>query len=58
MSTKTASIAGNANLSKKEKEEAYNKAMELRKNNIKPGSLAAKANLVNDYNERNNKGDK
>ena len=32
--------------------------MELRKNNIKPGSLAEKANLVNDYNERNNKGDK
>ena len=58
MSTKTASFSGNANLSKKEKEEAYNKAMELRKNNIKPGSLAAKANLVNDYNERNNKGDK
>ena len=58
MSTKTASFSGNANLSKKEKEEAYNKAMELRKNNIKPGSLAEKANLVNDYNERNNKGDK
>ena len=45
-------------MTQKEKEEAYNKAMELRKNNIKPGSLAAKANLVNDYNERNNKGDK
>ena len=58
MSTKSGSLSQNANMSKKEKEEAYNKAMELRKNNIKPGSLASKANLVNDYNERNNKGEK
>ena len=57
MNTKAASLSGNANMSKKEKEEAYNKAMEARKNNIKPGSLAAKANMVSDYNARNNKGD-
>ena len=47
----------NSNMSKKEKEDAYNKAMEARKNNTKPGSLAAKANMVSDYNARNNKGD-
>ena len=56
MNTKATSL--NANMSKKEKEEAYNKAMEARKNSAKPGSLAAKANLVSDYNAKNNKGDK
>ena len=57
MNTKAGSLSGNANMTKKEKEEAYNKAMELRKNSAKPGSLASKANLVSDYNARNNKGD-
>ena len=57
MNTKTNNLSNNSNMSKKEKEEAYNKAMEARKNNIKPGSLAAKANMVSDYNARNNKGD-
>lgn len=57
MNTKAGSLSSNNNMSKKEKEDAYNKAMEIRKNNSKPGSLASKANLVSDYNARNNKGD-
>ena len=57
MNTKNNSLSAAANMSKKEKEDVYNKAMELRKNNTNPGSLAAKANMVSDYNARNNKGD-
>lgn len=57
MNTKINSLSNVANMSKKEKEEAYNKAMEIRNNNIKPGSLAEKANMVSEYNARNNKGD-
>ena len=56
MNTKN-SISSKANLSKKDKEEAYNKMMEERNKKIQPGSLAAKANMVSDYNARNNKGD-
>ena len=37
-----------------EKEEALHKAMEYNKN-AKPGSIAAKANMVKEYNERNNR---
>lgn len=37
-----------------EKEEALRKAMEYNKN-AKPGSIAAKANMVKEYNERNNR---
>lgn len=57
LSTKSGSLSNSANMTKKEKEDAYNKAMEIRNNNVKPGSLASKANLVNDYNARNNKGE-
>ena len=57
MNTKNNSLSKSANLTKKEKEDAYNKAMEIRNNNTKPGSLASKANMVSDYNARNNKGD-
>lgn len=56
MSTKAA--ASTSNMTKQEKEDAYNKAMEARKNNTNPGSLASKANLVSAYNEKNSKGDK
>ena len=37
-----------------EKEEALRKAMEHNKN-AKPGSIAAKANMVREFNEKNNK---
>ena len=40
--------------SQAEKDAAYKSAME-RNRNAKPGSIAAKANMVRDYNERNNK---
>jgi len=56
MNTKAGSLS-TSGMSKKEKEEAYNKAMEARKSSAKPGSLASKANMVSDYNARNNKGD-
>ena len=57
MNTKSNSLSAAANMSKKEKEEAYNKAMELRNKSGNVGTLASKANLVNEYNARNNKGD-
>ena len=37
-----------------EKEEALRRAQEYN-NNAKPGSIAAKANMVKKYNEKNNK---
>lgn len=40
-------------ISNDDKEDALSKSAELRKN-AKPGSMASKANLVNDYNNRNN----
>ena len=40
--------------SQAEKDAAYKAAME-RNSKAKPGSIAAKANMVKDYNERNNK---
>ena len=63
--TKTKSIASRAayqnNSSKKssmaeeEKAEAIKKSTEYYNNNAKPGSLAAKAGMVKQYNEKNNK---
>lgn len=50
MNTKNVNRAG----SQEEKEEALRKAREYN-NNAKPGSIAAKANMVKQYNERNNK---
>ena len=55
-----ASMASKANantshLSQEEKDEAVKKSTEYyNKNNVKPGSLAAKANMVKQYNEKNN----
>lgn len=60
MSTKNISTPGLSDkadvskMSEKEKEEALTKAENLKKN-APAGSLAAKANLVREYNERNNK---
>ncbi len=55
--TSTASLSTRAMGSKavisKEKEEALNKAREAYSKNTNPNSIAAKANLVKDYNERN-----
>lgn len=45
-----------AAMTQEQKDEAMRKATEYyNKNAAKPGSLAAKANMVKDYNERNNK---
>ena len=55
-----ASMASKANantshLSQEEKDEAVKKSTEYyNNNNVKPGSLAAKANMVKQYNEKNN----
>ena len=38
-----------------EKEEAVRKSTEYYNKNAKPGSIAAKANMVKQYNEKNNK---
>ncbi len=50
----TKNIGVNSNMSQKQKEEALSRS-ESSRNNAKPGSLAEKANLVKQYNERNNK---
>lgn len=47
--------AGVKPLTKKEKEEAMKDSAGAYAKNAKPGSLAAKANLVKEYNEKNNK---
>ena len=53
MNTRTISSKAAINNSE-EKEEALRKAVEYSKN-AKPGSIAAKANMVREYNEKNNK---
>ena len=47
--------AKTTSLSQEEKDEAMKKSTEYYNKNAKPGSLAAKANMVRQYNERNNK---
>lgn len=42
-------------MSDEEREQAIKKATEYYNNNAKPGSIAAKANMVKQYNEKNNK---
>lgn len=45
-----------SNMTQEQKDEAMRKATEYyNRGNAKPGSLASKANMVRDYNERNNK---
>lgn len=53
MNTRSNSMASKANISQ-EKTDALNHAAEIREQ-AKAGSLASKANLVKDFNERNNK---
>ncbi len=63
LSTKNVNPAGNSISSKAsvkpltqaEKEEAMRKSTEYYSKNAKPGSLASKANMVRQYNEKNNK---
>jgi len=50
-----ASKAGVKPLTQEEKDAAMKKSTEYYNSNAKPGSLAAKANMVKQYNERNNK---
>ena len=42
-------------MTQEEKDEAMKKSTEYYNKNAKPGSLAAKANMVKQYNEKNNK---
>ena len=42
-------------MTEEEKAEAVKKSTEYYNNNAKPGSLASKANMVKQYNEKNNK---
>lgn len=54
----TRKVSTNANrttLTAAEREEAIRKSTEFYNKNAKPGSLAAKANMVKQYNEKNNK---
>lgn len=54
-SMNTRSISSKASMTSSEKEEALKKANEYYSKNAKPGSIAAKANMVKEYNEKNNK---
>jgi len=59
MNTKNAGMASKASISSKmtqeEKEEFVRKSTEYYSKNAKPGSMMAKANMVKQYNEKNNK---
>ena len=56
MSTRTLTEKSHTStLTSKEKEEAAKKSEEYYNKGFKPGSLAAKANMVRQYNEKNNK---
>jgi len=50
----TKAIVNNSSKSQAEKDEAVKKATEYYNKGVKPGSLAAKANMVKAYNEKNN----
>lgn len=59
MNTKNVSMASKASVSssmkQEEKEEAFRKSTEYYSKNAKPGSMMSKANMVREYNEKNNK---
>ena len=59
MNTKKVSTAARAvstsSMTAEEKEEAVRKSTEYYNNNAKPGSMMSKANMVKQYNEKNNK---
>lgn len=54
-SMNTKNISSKPSLSQSEKEDALKKANDYYSKNAKPGSIAAKANLVKEYNEKNSK---
>lgn len=49
------SKSSRSSMTQEEKEEALRKSTEYYSKNAKPGSIAAKANMVKQYNEKNNK---
>ena len=55
LSTKAMSTGAKSNTSAQDREEAIRKSTEYYNKGVKPGSLAAKANMVKQYNEKNNK---
>lgn len=56
MNTKNVKTTGNKpSMTQQQKEEAVKKSTEYYNKNAKPGSLASKANMVKQYNEKNNK---
>ncbi len=55
MSTRTISEKSKTGISDAKREEAVRKSTEYYNKGVKPGSLAAKANMVRQYNEKNNK---
>ena len=54
-SMNTRNVSKSSSMSQAEKDEAVKKATEYYNSNAKPGSIAAKANMVKQYNEKNNK---
>ena len=54
-SMNTKSISSKASMTQSEKEDVLKKANDYYSKNAKPGSIAAKANMVKEYNEKNNK---
>lgn len=55
ISTKAMSDKKSSKMSEKDREEAIKKSTEYYNKGVKPDSLAAKANMVKQYNEKNNK---
>ena len=53
-SMNTKNVSSKSSLTQAQKEEALKKANEYYSQNAKPGSIAAKANMVKEYNEKNN----
>ena len=53
ISTRNIDINKKSNISDAEREAALKKANEYYSKNAKPGSMAAKANMVREYNEKN-----
>ena len=54
-SMNTKNVSSKSSLTQAQKEEALKKANEYYSQNAKQGSIAAKANMVKEYNEKNNK---
>lgn len=55
VNTRNINVNKTSNISEKEREAALKKANEYYSKNAKPGSMAAKANMVREYNEKNNR---